>query len=193
MVPTRRGHFVVLLYLVASLVLTWPLALHFGSRLPSVFIPYDALLQVFLLGWGWHGLTTNPLGVFHAPIFYPEPRTLTYMDHMLGEAVLAGPVIEVFGLGAAYNSLIIFSFVASGYFLYRLARLYGISHSGSCAAGFLFAFCPYRFTHLGCLNQLQTQSIPLGIFVAVLFFRTGRMRYGIGAALTLSLQIYFGW
>jgi hypothetical protein len=150
-------------------------------------------MHVFLLGWGWHGLTTNPLAVFDAPIFFPEVRTLTYMDHMLGEAILAGPIIEVFGLGAAYNSLVVLSFVASGYFLYRLARLYGISRSGSCVAGFLFAFCPYRFSHLGCLNQIQTQFIPLGIFFAVRFLRTSLTRYGVGAALTLAVQSYFGW
>jgi hypothetical protein len=191
--PTRYRHLVVPFYLVASLALTWPLARNFASHLPAVSTPYDALLHVFLLGWGWHGLTTNPLEVFNAPIFHPEVRTLTYMDHMLGEAVLGGPIVEVFGLGAAYNSLIIFSFVASGYFVYRLARLYGISRSGSCVAGFLFAFSPYRFSHLGCLNQIQTQFIPLGLFFAVRFLRTGRTRLGVGAALTLAVQSYFGW
>jgi hypothetical protein len=190
---TRYSYLVVPFYVLAALVLTWPLARNFGSHLPAIAIPYDALLHVFLLGWGWHGLTTNPLEVFNAPIFHPELRTLTYMDHMLGEAVLGGPIIEVFGIGAAYNSLIIFTFVASGYFVYRLARLYGISRSGSCVAGFLFAFCPYRFSHLGCLNQSQTQFIPLGIFFAVRFLRTGRTRYGVGAALTLAVQSYFGW
>jgi hypothetical protein len=115
------------------------------------------------------------------------------MDHMLGEAVLAGPVIEVFGLGVGYNSLIILSFVASGYFVYRLARLYGISPRGSCVGGFLFAFCPYRFSHLGCLNQIQTQFIPLGLFFMVQWLRTRRARYGVGAALTVAAQSYFGW
>jgi hypothetical protein len=89
--------------------------------------------------------------------------------------------------------MIIFSFVASAYFVYRLAMLYGISRSGSLVAGFLFAFCPYRFSHIGCLNQIQTQFIPLGIFFAVSFLRTGRTRYGVGAALTLAVQSYFGW
>jgi hypothetical protein len=110
-VPKRYTHVVVLLlYLVASLALTWPLAREFGSQLPAVSYSFDALLHVFLLGWGCHGLKTDPLDVFDAPIFYPEERTLTYMDHMLGEAVLAGPVIELFGLGAGYNSLILLSF-----------------------------------------------------------------------------------
>jgi hypothetical protein len=191
--PTRCSYLVVPFYIIASLLLTWPLAKNFGSHLPAVITPYDALLHVFLLGWGWHGLTTNPLEVFNAPIFYPEVRTLTYMDHMLGEAVLGGPIIEVFGLGAAYNALIIFSFVASGYFVYRLAMLYGISRSGSFVAGFLFAFSHYRLSHIGCLNQIQTQFIPLGIFFAVSFLRTGRTWYGVGAALTLAIQSYFGW
>ncbi|MGB5873542.1 MAG: hypothetical protein WBG80_00085 [Bacteroidota bacterium] len=193
MSPTRQSHLVLPFYLIAALVLTWPLARHFDSHLPAVFTEYDALLHVFLIGWGWHGLTTDLLEVFNLPIFYPELRTLTYMDHMLGEAFLAGPIIEGFGLGAGYNSLVILSFVASGYFTYRLARLYGISRAGSCVAGFLFAFCPYRFSHLGCLNQLQTQFIPLGLFFAVLFIRSGRMKYGVGAALTLAVQSYFGW
>ena len=191
--PTRHSLLVASFYLVAALVLTWPMARDFSSHLPAVGTPYDPLLHVFLLGWGWHGLTTTPLEVFNAPIFHPETRTLTYMDHMLGEAVLAGPLIETFGLGVAYNSLIILSFVASGYFVYRLALLYGISESGSCVAGFLFAFCPYRFSHLGCLNQIQTQFIPLGLFFAVQFLRTQQIRYGIGAALTLAVQSYFGW
>jgi hypothetical protein len=189
----RPSHLVIPFYLVATLVLTWPLARGFSSHLPSVYGPADALLQVFLLGWGWHGFTTYPLDVFNAPIFHPEVRTLTYMDHMLGEAVVAGPIAEVFGLGAAYNSLVIFSFVASGYFVYRLARLYGVSRSGSCLAGFLFAFAPYRFSSLGFLNQLQTQFVPLGIFFAVRFLRTERARYGVGAALTVVVQSYFGW
>ena len=167
----RRDLLAASTYLVAALALTWPLARSMGTHLPAVGTAYDALLHVFILGWGWQGLTTDPLEVFNAPIFYPEPRTLTYMDHMLGEAMLGGPLIEIFNLGVAYNSLVLLSFVASGYFVYRLALLYGISPSGSYVAGFLFAFCPYRFSHLGCLNQIQTQFIPLGILFAVLFLR----------------------
>jgi hypothetical protein len=63
-----------------------------------------------LLGSGWEGLTASPLEVINAAFFYPELWTLTHVDHMIGEAVLAGPVIESFGLGAAYNARIVFSF-----------------------------------------------------------------------------------
>ena len=50
--PTRYSYLVVPFYVVASFVLTWPLARNFGSHLPAVSLPFDALLHVFLLGWG---------------------------------------------------------------------------------------------------------------------------------------------
>lgn len=188
-----RSGWVVPLYALAALALTWPLAAHFGSRLPAVFGSSDPLLQLFLIGWGWHALTTHPMGVLNLPIFYPEPRTITYTDHMLGEAVLAGPVTSLFGTGAGYNWLVILSFVLSGWGLYRLARLLGVSRTASCLAGFLFAFCPYRFSNLGELVQLQTQFLPFGLFFAIRFLRAGRFRDGAGAALALAAQSAFGW
>jgi len=189
----RPGHTVVLFYVAAALALTWPLVVHFGSILPAVYGEADPLLQLFLIGWGWHAVTTHPLGAMNAPIFYPEPRTLTYSDHMLGEAVLAGPVTSAFGVGAGYDFLVVLSFVLSGWGVYRLARLVGVSRGASCLAGFLFAFSPYRFSNLGELIQLQTQFLPLGLFFAIRFLRSARVRDGIGAGLALAVQSTFGW
>ena len=190
---TRQSLLVVPGYLAAAILLTWPLAWVFRSDLPAVYGSADAMLQIFLMGWGWQALGAHPFDIFNAPIFYPEPRTLTYMDSMLGEAVLGGPLSVFFGPGAGYNFLVLFSFLASGWFLYRLARFYGVSRMGSFLTGFFFSFCPYRFSNLGELNQLQTQFIPLGLFFTARFMRTGAYRFGIGAALTLVLQAYFGW
>jgi len=188
----RPDRLVVPFYVLAALALTWPLARLFGSSLPVV-VPGDALIQAFLLGWDWHALTTHPLGVFHAPIFHPEVRTLTYSDSLLGEAVLAGPLTAGFGIAVAYNSLVLVSFVASAYLTYRLARYCGISREGAFLAGFLFAFCPYRFSNLGGLSQLQTEFLPLGLLLGARFLERGHWKYGIGAAATLVVQIYFGW
>jgi len=180
-------------YLALALLLTWPLVRLFRTDLPAVFGSADAMLQIFLLGWGWQALLTHPMDMFNAPIFFPEPRTLTYMDSMIGESILAGPVSALFGPGAAYNFLVLFSFVATAWFLYRLVRFYGVSRPGSFLAGFLFAFCPYRFSNLGELNQLQTEFIPLGLFFTVRFMRTKAGRFGLAAALTVVVQAYFGW
>jgi hypothetical protein len=78
--PRRYSYLVIPFYLVASFVLTWPVARNFGSHLLAVSLPFDALLHVFLLGWGCHGLTTNPLEVARSgggglrPAEAPRPR-----------------------------------------------------------------------------------------------------------------------
>jgi hypothetical protein len=189
----RTSLFVVPGYLGLTLLLTWPLVRGFASDLSSVYGPADSLLQIFLIGWDWQALTSHPLAIFHAPIFYPEPRTLTYMDSMIGEAFVAGPLSVFFGPAAGYNALVLLSFVMSGWMLYRLARFYGLSRSGSFLAGFFFAFCPYRFSNLGLLNQLQTQFIPMALLFAARFMRTGAYRFGLAAALVVVVQAYFGW
>jgi len=151
-------------------------------------------MQAFLLGWDWRALHTGPLAVFNAPIFHPEPNTLTYMDHLLGETFLSSPVLAIFrSIPAAYNFLFLFSFVVSAWAVYRLARFCGASRPGSYLAGFLYAFSPYRFANLDLLNQLQTEFLPLGILFAAKFLRKYRARDLAALAGCLVVQVYFGW
>src|SRR6266446_428436 len=181
-------------YLLAAVLFTWPLAANFTSAIPSSRVAFDPPMQAFLLGWDWHALLAHPLAVFNAPIFHPEPNTLTYMDHLLGETFLASPVLAMFrSIAAAYNFLVLFSFVVSAWAVYRLARLCGASQPGSCLAGFLYAFSPYRFANMDLLNQLQTEFLPLGILFAVKFLRKYRARDLAALAGCLIAQVYFGW
>ena len=181
-------------YLLAAILFTWPLVRHFASAIPSSRFTFDPCMQAFILGWDWHSLIKRPLGLFNAPIFFPEPNTLTYMDHMLGETLTAAPVLAVSRSAAgAYNFLVILSFVVSAWAVYRLARLCGASRPGAYLAGFLFAFSPYRFANLNLLNQLQTQFLPLGILFALRFMQRYRVRDLAALAGCLVVQAYFGW
>ncbi len=194
----RRGRGISLLifplYVAAALTFTWPLMTKFDSAIPSSRTAFDPGLQAFLIGWDWHSLTHAPWGVFHAPIFYPEPRTLTYMDHMLGETVLAAPAFLSTGsVPAAYNLLIVLSFAVSGWTTYRLGRILGVPRGGAFLSGILFAFSPYRFANLDLLNQLQTQFLPLGILFGLRYLRKGRLGDAAGAIGTIAAQVYFGW
>ena len=181
-------------YLVATLAITWPLAREFRVALPAVFNSIDPLLQAFILGWDRHALATGPFGVFDAPIFHPQHRTLAYMDHLLGEAVLSSPVLLATGsAAAAYNMLVVVSFVASGWATYRLARALGASRAAGFVGGLLFMQSPYRLSNLGNLNQLQTQLVPLGLLFTVRFAATGRARELAWMLALLALQSYFGW
>ena len=190
----RASLLVVPAYLAAAVVVTWPLATVFGTALPAVFNTIDPLLQAFVLGWDWLSFMTGLFGVFDAPIFHPERRTLAYMDHLLGEALVSGPVAFATGsLPAAYNTLVILSFAASGWAAYRLARWLSGSRAGSFVCGFLYAFGAYRMSNLGNLNQLQTQFVPLALLFVLRFAATRRTRDLAAAFATLAVQSYFGW
>src|SRR5574341_555214 len=119
----RWSHLCLPGFLLLTLILTWPLARDFGRSLPTVVGLPDALLQAYILNWDLGALSTRPLGVFDAPIFHPEPRTLTYMDHLLGEALVASPISALtHNPAAAYNAVVVFSFLASAWAMYRLVR-----------------------------------------------------------------------
>ena len=181
-------------FIAATVALTWPLAREFGRALPTVGGFPDALVQVFILNWDLRSLATHPLGVFDAPIFFPEKNTLAYMDHLLGEAVVAAPIAALTrNPAAAYNAVVVFSCIASAWAMYRLARLGGISSPGSFLCGLLFTFSPYRYSNMANLNLLQTEFLPLGIFFALRYSSRKRTRDLLATGATLAVQSYFSW
>ena len=59
---------------------TWPLASGLGtwSRMDNA----DTALNAWIVAWVAHQLPVAPLALFDANIFYPEPRTLAFSEHM---------------------------------------------------------------------------------------------------------------
>jgi hypothetical protein len=196
-IPVRSGfrvtYLILPLYVIAAVIFTWPTLRHFSTAIPSNGA-LDPCMQAFLIGWDAQSLLPNPLSLFHAPIFFPESNTLTYMDHLIGETLTAGPAFLFFqSIAAAYNFLFLGSFAVSGWATYRLTRLLGVSRPGAFLSGLLFAFSPYRFGNLDLLNQLQTQFLPLGLLFGLRYLRRFRARDACGVAGVLVLQTYFGW
>src|SRR6267142_4429508 len=190
----RVTYFILPLYLVLTLALTWPLVLHLGDSIPAIWTGFDPMVQAFILGWDASALTGNPSRLFHPPIFYPERNALTYMDHMIGETAAATPAFLIgHSAAAAYNFLVLLSFVLSGWAVYRLVRLFPVSRPAAFLAGILFAFSPYRLSNLDMLNQLQTQFLPLGLFFGIRYVRNARTRDLAGMMGALAAQATFGW
>jgi hypothetical protein len=182
-------------YVLITVVWLWPVVVGYSSSIPLSDTHFDPFLQSFLIGWDWKALITNPSKLFHPPIFVPEPRTLTYMDHMTGEAILAGPFLGGGwnSLAGAYNWLLLASFVLSAWATYRLTRLFGTPRVGAALSGAWFAFSSYRLAQLDLLNQLQTQFLPLGVFFLIRYLRRKKMRDAAGVVGALTAQVYFGW
>jgi hypothetical protein len=184
----------LLTFFVLSLVLTYPLALHMAG---SVEDRQDALLNVWITAWDGHQLLSDPLHLFDANIFHPYPRTLAYSELLLGNALLALPVIAITGnpiLG--YNLALLLSFFLSGFGAYLLALRLSRSHGAGLVAGTVFAFSAYRMTNLAQAQLLTTQWMPLALLALYNLTRRVTLRSVVAFVLFFWLQalssFYYG-
>ncbi|MCS6889094.1 MAG: hypothetical protein NZQ09_12875, partial [Chloroflexus sp.] len=164
-----RASWPLLWFLALTILWTWPLAAQMTTTLPGGGA--DPLLQTWILAWDAHALLSNPARVWDAPIFYPYPTTLAYSDHHLVLALLTLPILALGQPVAAYNLLVMLSFVLSGWAVFLLTRALLADHVdeaaatiGALLAGSLFAFSTYRMAHLGHLQMLQTGWLPLALY-----------------------------
>ena len=74
-------------FILLACIHTWPLAADpaHASRIDNG----DAMLNTWAVAWVGHQLPRDPLNLFDANIFYPEPLTLAYSEAMIVQGVLA--------------------------------------------------------------------------------------------------------
>jgi hypothetical protein len=126
---------------------------------------------------------------FDANIFYPEPLSLVYSDHMIPQAAQALPLYLLSGNPIlCYNLLILTTFVLSGLGTYLFVRELTRSARAAFVAGLMFAFAAYRMGHLPHLNLLSVQWTPLALYGLRRYFDTGRRLPLAGAAVALVVQ-----
>ena len=176
----------LLLFVVLSLVLTYPLALHLADAVED---PQDALLNVWITAWDGHQLLSDPLDLFDANIFYPYPRTLAYSELLLGNGLLALPVTAATGnpvLG--YNVALLLSFVLSGFGTYLLVLALTRSPGAGMVAGTIFSFSAYRMTNMAQAQLLTTQWMPFALLALLQLMRRPRARHVVIFVLLFCLQ-----
>src|SRR5579859_853097 len=159
--PIVRLMAVALFYLVGAAVCTFPLVLH----LADAFFPTpDPLHESWILAWDIHALTTNPLHLYDANIYFPFPQSLTYSDSMVSGALTVAPVLLLTGNPVlAHNVLTLASFLIAGLGTYFLVLELTESSSGALIGGAIFAFSAARQGHLDHVNLLQFGWLPLAL------------------------------
>jgi hypothetical protein len=177
---------VTALFTVLTLVLTYPqvlsLSTHTGTH-------YDALFSIWRLAWVAHQLITDPVHLFDANIFYPQPKTLTYSDAMLLLGVSGAPAIWAgWPVVVVYNLLVLASFVTAAVAMYVLMRAFTESRIAATFAGVVFAFQSYRFAHYPQIELLWTCWIPLALLALHRCIENPTWRNGALLGLMVSLQ-----
>ncbi len=177
----------VVFFTLTTLVMTYPFVLHLHD---SVLHPADPLLNTWILAWNAHILPRNPLKLYQANHFYPYSNTLAYSETLLGQAILAAPVIWItHNPILAANLVWLTTFILSGLTMYALVYHFTRRWEAALLAGTIFAFHPFRFAHLFHLQVLSTHWLPLIFLFLDRLMRKGRWKDAIGFILTFNLQV----
>lgn len=167
-------------YALLALLLTYPLALNFVSAIPGD--GFDGLQNYWNLWWVRNALLELNASPFFTPeLYYPNGASLYFHTLNIFNGLASLPVQLLAGLAPAYNAVVLFTFIASGYGTFLLARR-SLSAAGlrdgqsgliAFVGGFVFAFAPFRFAHLlGHMQVLSTEWIPF--FVLAFLAMTGK-------------------
>ena len=183
----RELVFVGLLFVLLTLVLAAPLSLAPATK--ALPLSADTRLFLWTISWDVHALLHQPLSIFDANIFFPEPRTLAYSEHLIGSAVLGAPALLATGNPVlALNVIVLLSCVLSGLGAYYLARRLGVGAVAALAAGVVFAFGPARFVRLAQVHVAVVQWIPFALAFMHLYARHRHRRDLVAVAAFFTVQ-----
>jgi hypothetical protein len=149
------------IYLVLTLILTWPLVVHLGSVVPNDL--GDPLLNTWLLAWNARAL---PLTThwWNAPQFFPVQGAMAFSEHLLGLSAIATPLIVLTGNAlVGYNVAFLLSFPLCALSAHWLGYTIARRHDVGFVAGLAFAFAPYRMAQFAHIQVMSPYWMPIAL------------------------------
>ncbi len=208
----NRRHFLVLIiYLLFTLLLTYPLVTQIGDHVPGTATwSLDEYGYVWNNWWFKHSVLDLGTSPFYTNyLFYPLGTSLVLYAYTLLHVMLALPLQLAFGLIPAVNATIFFSFVVAAFGMY-LFELYLLRASlvrwfenkeaenqlpytlAAFVTGLAFAFTSNRFVYLslGHYNIVASEWLP---FYLLFLFKTllePRWKNAVLAGLFAAFALY---
>ena len=191
---------VLVFYATLALLLTWPLAAHFGAHVPGDGIDDPAL--AWNLWWIKARLVDQlNLDIFHADwMFWPIGINLGFYTLTPLNGLLSVPEQTALSLVVASNLVLLSSFVLGGYgtfllvrhLLQRDQRLSNLQSLIPLFSGIVYAFASSKlfYASLGQFNIASSQWIP---FTVLYLLRTGERRRWQDAALAALFLTFQAW
>lgn len=160
----RNGLGALALFIVLAVAHTWPLASAPGywSRHDNP----DPVLNQWAMAWIAHQLPRDPLNIFHANIFYPEPRTLAFSEHLIVQGLMGLPLSAA---GASslltHNLVLLAGFVLTAWSMYFVVARWTGDAAAGVLAGALAAFNAHSFSRIPHIQAVHVEFLPLAILL----------------------------
>ena len=180
-------------HLALFLVLSAPAILDFRTHFMGD--GYDGLQNAWNLWWVRTAVARGLNPWFTPYLFHPEGVTL--VGHTLNP--FNGLMTALFGTALspveAYNLVVVFSFVASGYTCFLLAHHLTGQYGPSLLAGAAFTFGSYHWAHAeGHMHLISMEWVPLFLLAWLRWLERptgGRAAAAAGAFLLVTLCDYY--
>ncbi len=185
---------VVLFYCGLAILATYPLVMHFTTHVPSGSgdAAQDLWEKLWNLDHVYRRVTTGQSPFSTSMLYYPNGASLYFHPLSITNALLVLPIIAIVGVIPAYNTLVMVSFVASGYVVYLLCRQWQCSHGGALIGGMIYTLSSFHVGHL-TLNHLELWTmhwLPL-YMLAYERARLNPSRWRIVATILALLAVIF--
>ena len=189
---TYNNVFITVGYLLFVFLSSFPTIL-FLSHI--VGPPEDNQMFVWNLWWFKYAILNLKISPFFTDyLFFPDGASLINHTFTPLNGMAAVILSSIFSFDAAYNILILSTFVVAGWGMYKLCRELGLGDFGSFAAGLIFSFSPFHLAH--ALHHLNIASIQLLPFVLLTLIKAGQSRKGkyiFFTALILAANFYLSY
>ena len=153
-------------YALWAVVITWPLTADLANAVPGDI--GDPLEYVWLMGWGAHAITAQPLALLDSNMFFPLESTLVFSENLLGLAIPLAPLTRLTGNPMlATNVAILGSLALASCGVRRFALAVGASASTAALAGLAFAVAPYRVASVTHVHVLAIHLLPFALLAYV--------------------------
>jgi hypothetical protein len=179
------------LFVGLAVIHLWPLATAPGTL--SRNDNGDFVLHEWIMAWVAHQIVAHPLHLFDANIFYPEPRTLSYSDHLFAQSLLGAPLLWA---GASpvlvHNLVLIAGFALTGWTTALVMRKWTGSWLAAIGSGSLVAFNSFSLTRLPQIQDLHLEFFPLTLLALDRVFSAPGIRRALSLSLWFVLQSLTG-
>lgn len=186
-ISTRLAFVLLLLFTGMAVLHTWPLA-----ERPATWSRHDngdAMLNEWVIAWLAHQLPRDPLHLFEANIFYPEPNTLAFSEHMFVQGLMGAPLLWA-GLATllVHNLLIMAGLALTGWTMGLVMYRWTGDYWAATVAGLLLAFNAHSLTSLAHLQAMHVEFLPLAVYALDRLFARPRIMTAVGLGVAIALQ-----
>ncbi len=179
--PARAVAAALLLFIGLAVVHLWPLASAPGTL--SRNDNGDYVLHEWIMAWVAHAVATNPLHLFDANIFYPEPGALSYSDHLFVQGMLGAPLLWAGASPVLVHNLVLMAgFALTGWTACLVVRTWTGSWMAGVGSGSLVAFNAFSLTRLPQIQDLHVEFFPLALLALDRLLAEPRLRHALSLA-----------